>query len=400
MRYLKLTFVFMVAFSLSNSAFSGWFGADEAVVEKAWACGATRKNRMFTSSKQLKPSEIFQFPKCNNLSEREINEFGEELLQKYASIDNQSTQWDLSAFAAAGHAMRVDNWHRNHPSENILEKARECQPSQRPGMGDIVPVGADPADIFQFAACPSLLAEEQEVLSEELFYRYSMKVNNGMFSLAAFSQEKRSLLEARARILAAERQDEMTRAENEKAKEAKEAKEAEDAEAALHQQQLKEGLIRPQNMQDVWLLYKTGDTDGVKNLHRVMAGTLLQPDNAIYGAQVEIDSQESSGVLLAKFEPGSFLTKPGQTIVEAAGDANLMIFASKLTGKAVPPELQNGTRHYAQLNRNKATVNFSPNLRIGSSVWVVGRYKANRKYRMTNGASRTMPVLDVLYIGE
>lgn len=269
--------------------------------------------------------------------------------------------------------------------EDVLEKAWACKPSL---IKRAISKTVAPSDIFQFEKCDELSDEDKNLLKVTLFekYRDEPDDSNSEWDLYRFLVAKTD------RFLVAK--EEKSKKEERLAAEAKRVKEA------LHQQQLKEGLIRPQNMQDVWLLYKTGDTDGVKNLHRVMAGALLQPDNAIYGAQVEIDSQESSGALLAKFEPGSFLTKPGQTMVEAAGDANLMIFASKLTGKAVPPELQNGTRHYAQLNRNKATVNFSPNLRIGSSVWVVGRYKANRQYRMTNGASRTMPVLDVLYIGE
>lgn len=440
MRYLKLISVFVVIFSLSNSAYSGWFLLDEKIIEKAWACGAKKAARVesLRNISKLQPSEIFQFPKCNDLSEEEKNELGAELMHKYDfnGTRGSSQGWDVSAFntvlrakqqeeRAARISTLLETWHKSHPNEDALEKAWQCDPitadarayayedGQFLSDSDYIKPGIDLTEVFQFRQCPSLSAEEKEVWSSVLFDQYAdakyfgtalYALNSEGSHLRRFYKEKErreKLIERLAAAKAAKERAAIERADKEKvAALAAETLRAKEAAIALHQQQLKAGLIRPQNMNDVWLLYKTANRYEIKNLHSVMEGALLKPDNAIYGAQVAIDSEERSGIWLTKFEPGYFGTNP--LIEDAALTENIMrdVFASAFSGQNVLSARLNAAHYYAQLNLSRTTIEFAQNLQLGSGVWVVGRYIGNRKYRLTNGVVRTMPVLDVLYVGQ
>jgi hypothetical protein len=448
MRYLKLICVFMVIFALSNSAYSGWFGVDEKIIEKAWACGATSVVDCFNPdgqwscniSSRLEPSDIFKFPKCNDLSEEDRNEFGAELMRKYCQLTQRGcdlhtfyTEWlaKQQKERAARISTLLETWHKSHPNEDALEKAWQCDPTTADGIkyerdylnGDYqnfsyIKPGSDLTEVFQFRQCPSLSAEEKEVWSGVLFDQYAdakyfgtalYALNSEASYLRRFDEEKTRRENIRKKLTAAKAAQEraaieraaIERADKEKAAAlVAEALRAKEAEVALHQQQLKAGLIRPKNMKDVWLLYKTADRYEIKNLHSVMTGALLKPDNAIYGAMVTIDSEERSGVWLTKFAPGYAMTNP--LIEDAAVTENIMrdLFATAFSGQNALSAHLNAAHYYAQLNLSRTTIEFAQNLQLGSGVWVVGRYTGNRKYRMTNGAVGTMPVLDVLYVGQ
>lgn len=324
--------------------------------------------------------------------------------------------WFLALFAICSSAFS---------EEDMVEKAWSCEPSfgkvvSEDNLGHGIVSNASiytspfsseetsPLDIFQFEKCQELSNEEKMALAKALLNVYGNRSRSAfgvaVWLLDSFVPEKYRRVQAaeHARWLAANHassdQDEAEAklrakkmevevAQKEKAKE--DALKAKEEEKLARQQQLRSGAIKPESMKDVWLA-----NDHISSLQEIMASTLLKVDNAVYGGRVTIEGEEHDGVLRVRFDSDSVFEvayqTPWQEEVELG--PKLALRAEALS--------RNGTRHYAQLNLSKKTISFIRNLRIGSAVWVVGRYKANRKYRLVNRTERTMPVLDVLYIGE
>lgn len=162
--------------------------------------------------------------------------------------------------------------------------------------------------------------------------------------------------------------------------------------------QLRGGAIKPADIKDAYLLL-----DGeINRLPQLMASPLLKPDNAIFGGRVTLDAEEKAKLLRARVDANSLqsiIDSPLQAVNEDTVNAGFFRqLQAAMTGNGMQHD---GGRYYAQLKLNNKSVNFSENtMRIGSAVWVLGRYVSNRKYKTVSGTERTMPVLEVLYISE
>ncbi len=312
--------------------------------------------------------------------------------------------------------------------EDMVEKAWSCEPSfgkavSEENLGHGIVSNASiytsllsgeetsPLDIFQFGKCPELSNEEKMALAKALLNVYGNRSRSAfgvaVWSLDSFVLEKYRHVQAaesaawkaansasadKYEAEAARRREEWEAEAAQKEKAKAEAAKTKEAERLVRQQQLRSGEAKAENMSDIWL----SNNDQIPSLQEIMASTLLRANNAVYGGRVIIDGEYREGVLRVRFDSDVLAEVAYQTPRQEED------------GVEVGPELalraralsQNGTRHYAQLNLGKTSISFIRNLRIGSVVWVVGRYKANRKYTLTNRTERTMPVLDVLYIGE
>lgn len=276
--------------------------------------------------------------------------------------------------------------------EDLVEKAWSCKPSLMPFYNDPwkssrVSLNIRPSSILRFSEECRLSEEDKDILGNALLNTYALLAPEkgllnsvGQWELANFDREKRKRESAVVEAAKAE------------------ALKAKDEERQARMQQLRSGAVKAESMRDIWL----ANNDQINSLQEIMASTLLRADNAVYGGRVTIDGEEREGVWRVKFDSDSLGDIVFQTPSQADAEATESELArAALRGRALSQALsQNGTRHYAQLNLNKKSILFARNLRIGSVVWVVGRYKANRKYKLTNRTERTMPVLDVLYIGE
>lgn len=331
MRYIKMIWL-VVFFAVSSSAFS-----EEDMVEKAWACepsfgkavsednlghGIVSNASIYTSpfsSEETSPLDIFQFGKCQELSNEEKLALAKALLNAHG---NRSR----SAFGVA--VWLFDSF--------VLEQNRRVQAAEHARW-----LAANHASSDKDAADAALRVKKWE---------------------AEVAQKEKAEIDARN---------------------------AKEAEKLARQQLLRSGAIKPESMEDVWLA-----NEQILSLQEIMASTLLKADNAVYGGRVTIEGEEHDGVLRVRFDSDSVFEVAYQTPWQAEVELGpkLALRAEALS--------RNGTRHYAQLNLSKKTISYIRNMRIGSVVWVVGRYKANRKYRLVNKTERTMPVLDVLYIGE
>lgn len=129
---------------------------------------------------------------------------------------------------------------------------------------------------------------------------------------------------------------------------------------------LKSGATPVKNFQDAVLLHAP-----TADLTDLMISPLLKPDRGIYRGLVRLDAQEGDDLLRAKIDSPLFNRRLG------------------------------GEVYYAHLLLTGKTVNFSPrSMRIGWGVNVIGRYVQNRKYTTIAGEERTMPVFEVMYIGN
>lgn len=127
-----------------------------------------------------------------------------------------------------------------------------------------------------------------------------------------------------------------------------------------YQQRLRSGAAPVKNFQDAALLHTP-----TADLMSLMVSPLLKPDKGIYSGRVMLDAEENDDLLRAKL--------------------NLSLLG--------------GGVYYAHLRLTKKTVDFSSSMRIGATVNVMGRYVKNRKYTTIAGEEKTMPVLEVMYIG-
>lgn len=124
-------------------------------------------------------------------------------------------------------------------------------------------------------------------------------------------------------------------------------------EVEARQPKVKSGAIPISSFDDAILFYEP------KSLWGVMASPLLTPDKSVYSGIVVLDGQENKNTLLVKFN-------------------------------AI----------YATLKLTKKTVNYlQEGLRINGDMNVIGRYVKNQKYTTVSGEGKTMPVLEVMYIG-
>lgn len=130
------------------------------------------------------------------------------------------------------------------------------------------------------------------------------------------------------------------------------------------QSQLKAGSVPVSNFKDAFLLLDPKELSGVMN------SPLLRPDNALYAAIVTLDMEEGESLLRVKI---------GGYRHPFLGWINLS---------------------YATLRLTKKTIDYSQNgMRIGGSIKVIGRYVQNKKYKTITGEEKTMPVIEVMYIG-
>lgn len=134
-----------------------------------------------------------------------------------------------------------------------------------------------------------------------------------------------------------------------------------------YQWQLKSGAVPVKNFQDAVLLYAP-----TASLTDLMVSPLLKPDRSIYSGMVRLDAEDGDNLLRAKIDTS-------------------LLFGGRFGGGI----------YYAHLRLTKKTVNFSPrSMRIGGAVNVMGRYVQNRRYTTIAGEEKTMPVFDVMYIGD
>lgn len=125
---------------------------------------------------------------------------------------------------------------------------------------------------------------------------------------------------------------------------------------------LKSGAAPVKNFQDAVLLHAPP-----ADLTNLMVSPLLKPDKGIHSGQVWLDAEDGDDLLRAKIDSSRF----------------------------------GGGVYYAHLLLTGKTVNFSPrSMRIGGAVNVMGRYVQNRKYTTIAGEEKTMPVFEVMYIGN
>lgn len=166
---------------------------------------------------------------------------------------------------------------------------------------------------------------------------------------------------------------------------------AKNNELLVYQKQLRTGTAKIVNIKDAWLAQ-----ENVADLMELMASPLLKPNNAIYGARLTLDAEERKSVLRAKWDMDST-----ESVLESPlQDLSQDTYAQGAMRISQIRQKYGGSVYYAQLNQSKKTVAFSDNMRIGQSVWVIGRYVENKKFKRVNRTEGTMPVLDVLYIGE
>lgn len=154
---------------------------------------------------------------------------------------------------------------------------------------------------------------------------------------------------------------------------------------------LREGNIPIANIQDAWLVQ-----ENISDLIELMFSPQLKPDNKIYGAKLVLDSEAKAGILRVRWDSNA-VDSVWRTPFEENSDKGVgegLFRLNKLRTK------YGGSVLYAKLKTSNMTTSFSKNLRLGNSVWVIGRYVANEKYTKINRTEGTMPVLDVLYIGD
>lgn len=276
--------------------------------------------------------------------------------------------------------------------EDIVEKAWSCNPTVMPYYADPwkssrVSLTIQPSSILRFSEECNLSEEDKNILGRALLNTYALLepekglLNSvGQWDIANFEREKRKREVAKVEAAKAE------------------ALKVKEDEKQARIQQLRAGTVKAENMKDIWL----ANNNQIPSLQEIMASALLRADNRVYGGRVTIDGEFSEGVLRVKFESDALRDIAFQNPSQADADATEDEMArAVLRGQALRQSLsRNGTTHYAQLNLKNGTVLFTQNLRIGSVVWVVGQYKANRKYKLVNRTERTMPVLDVMYLGE
>lgn len=276
--------------------------------------------------------------------------------------------------------------------EDMVEKAWSCNPTVMPYYADPwkssrVSLTIQPSSILRFSEECNLSEEDKNILGRALLNTYALLeperglLNSvGQWDIANFERAKRKREAAKVEAAKAE------------------ALKMKEDEKLARIQQLRAGTVKAENMKDIWL----ANNNQIPSLQEIMASALLRADNGVYGGRVTIDGEFSEGVLRVKFESDVLRDIAFQTPEQANADATEEEMArAVLRGQALSQSLsRNGTLHYAQLNLKKGAVLFTSNLRIGSVVWVVGQYKANRKYKLVNRTERTMPVLDVMYLGE
>lgn len=414
MRHKKLGGLVALLLACSSAYAGFWSKPDEALIEKAWACGAGNKALVVSTSQ--KPSEIFKFSKCPDLSDDDKNKLGEALLDKYAEDAGVGYQ-RLNKFAAE----KSDRENRQQQKEReeemaraelarqeaekqraekeaqktarlsdtakqqaLVEKAWSCEPklTKRVSINAEVAMDIAPSDIFTFAKCDELSDQERNELGQALYDQYASTPNRlgRDVSLVRFARESE---QRRIKRWYADRDEQAKQRDAEKKASAEAARQEQQQRAA----KLRSGEVKIADIKDAWLAQNK-----VSNLMQLMASPLVKPNNAIYGARVVLDAEEGKGVLRAKWDSDtadSVLDSP----LEEPNEASLtvgMMSRSQYGGSVL----------YVQLNQSRKTVAFSDNMRFGQSVWVIGRYVGNRKFMRANRTEGTMPVLEVLYIGE
>lgn len=282
--------------------------------------------------------------------------------------------------------------------EDMVEKAWSCNPTVKHFVEDYwdkgiainsrrVSTNMQPSKILQFSDECNLSEEDKNTLGSVLLNKYALvRLSEGLQIPAEYWNVDNFDREIRKR--------EAAKVEAAKA----EALKVKEDEKQARIQQLRAGTVKAENMKDIWL----ANNNQIPSLQEIMASALLRADNGVYGGRVTIDGEYSEGVLRVKFESDVLgdivFQNPSQADADATEDE---MARAVVRGRALSQSLsRNGTIHYAQLNLKKGAVLFTQNLRIGSVVWVVGQYKANRKYKLVNRTERTMPVLDVMYLGE
>lgn len=133
----------------------------------------------------------------------------------------------------------------------------------------------------------------------------------------------------------------------------------------IRQSQLKNGSIPVSNYDDAVLLH---DPDSLDSL---MMSPLLRPNKAIYAGEVTLDGDEAENVLRVKI----------------GGYRHPVWGWVDLT--------------YATLQLTKKTIDYSKrSMRIGGTIKVIGRYVQNKKYTTVARQEKTMPVIELMYIGD
>ena len=134
-----------------------------------------------------------------------------------------------------------------------------------------------------------------------------------------------------------------------------------------HQQKIKSGALKIQNVNDACIYYSA------KPLTPIIASPLLNPDNQFYCGDITIDLQETSNLIRGKV---------------------LNVFSSNGQYPTVLPVA------YAFLKTDGNTVTFNPDaMRIGYNIKVAGKYIGNTKYTTVIGVTKESPVLQIYYIG-
>lgn len=158
-----------------------------------------------------------------------------------------------------------------------------------------------------------------------------------------------------------------------------------------HIKELQNGVVQPADIREAWQAQEV-----IADLTETMFSPLLKPDNKIYGARLVLDSEDKSGNLRVRWDMDSF-DSFWSSPLEEKNQKSLERGVMRLSELRVK---YGGTVVYAQLNRTAKATTFASNLRLGNYIWVIGRYVANKKYTKVNKTEGTMPVFEVLFIGE
>ncbi len=158
-----------------------------------------------------------------------------------------------------------------------------------------------------------------------------------------------------------------------------------------HIKDLRNGVVQPSDIREAW-----SAQESIADLTETMFSPLLKPDNKLYGARLVIDTEDKAGTLRVRWDLDSFDSFWSSPLEEKTQEslAKGVMRLSQLRGK------YGGSVVYAQLKRTAKSTIFASNLRLGNYIWVIGRYVANKKYTKVNKTEGTMPVFEILYIGE
>jgi hypothetical protein len=218
-------------------------------------------------------------------------------------------------------------------------------------------------------------------------------------------EEVRSLMFAEQRLRGVQdlhaadlRQAEQDEAQEKRASEKEKAASAQAGADETQRRLLRSGQRKVSDMRDAMLLHNA------KNAFGIMRAPLLRPDGEIYGHVIKLESQRRDNVIVGRFnfsqqEIANAQLLARMTALARASNRSAASEQTYLTGQEVLQSVE--ATYYVILRTTKSTKILAPQkMRVGEEVLFIGKYIANENHSSPARASGTVPVIEVLYLGE